>query len=564
MIDKTLPSGTYIIDKACGRGKTTEIFDFIFLHYNEGVLYCVDSLAELHKMYERLYLNLVLSGKIAPEDIMILTSEQTIDAQNNLYDYHTSPNILCNKKILLITHIRFFTSLVNYFLIYKPIQPISIFNGNFNDLLTRNDLRKWIFFDETPIWIRPFCILPYCLLGDFSIKHNNDWICKTPAEIHDSYNRFIKNTHQDPFGHQTHLDQVEMESVLSMVPTMHYTWISQSPTQDIEIYFRPRDLAVKHIQTHVLFFEGAANLLLQNSPFTVVPTHGKKYNAYVYFHSIPLTTTRGKEFNRNHYQFSLKSVIDIVLHNRTNKKKTLLCVWKTEDSSKTDMDLANSSQFRDSVKDYLIHSFKQIGIDCDSYFDVIYYGENKCKSCNDYFDYSAIILFGKWFLPNSKCIEINKNWGTNTQPLHFHMWFYVQLISRIGIRRHNGDAYDVYMTNDFSSNFVKCLDDYFNKDIVPTIRKVGIQEDLEDWLSKVRIHKRLRIYIKQLCKHIPELREYILNFDSTTPYVLEVSDEELKMIIPSSNGNFSRSKNRLIDALRRFNVALNISSENTL
>ena len=120
------------------------------------------------------------------------------------------------------------------------------------------------------------------------------------------------------------------------------------------------------------------------------------------------------------------------------------------------------------------------------------------------------------------------------------------------------------MTNDFSSNFVKCLDDYFNKDIVPTIRKVGIQEDLEDWLSKVRIHKRLRIYIKQLCKHIPELREYILNFDSTTPYVLEVSDEELKMIIPSSNGNFSRSKNRLIDALRRFNVALNISSENTL
>ena len=109
MIDKTLPSGTYIIDKACGRGKTTEIFDFIFLHYNEGVLYCVDSLAELHKMYERLYLNLVLSGKIAPEDIMILTSEQTIDAQNNLYDYHTSPNILCNKKILLITHIRFFT-----------------------------------------------------------------------------------------------------------------------------------------------------------------------------------------------------------------------------------------------------------------------------------------------------------------------------------------------------------------------------------------------------------------------------------------------------------------------
>ena len=194
MIKTNIPRGAYICDMACGRGKTTEILNFICQHYDEGILYCVDSIAELNRMYNNLYMNLVQNGKISPDDILMITSEKNPNARGNLYSYHSNPDQLFSKKILLITHIRFFTSLINLFLIFRPTAPISPFDGNFQSLLTRGDLRQWIFFDETPMWIRPFYILPRCSLGTISEKRNGIWELKSPKDIRESYDEFIKDT----------------------------------------------------------------------------------------------------------------------------------------------------------------------------------------------------------------------------------------------------------------------------------------------------------------------------------------------------------------------------------
>ena len=156
MIDYNLSRGAYIVDKACGKGKTTEIFDFIVQHYDEGILYCVDTIAELNRMYNNLYINLVQNGKISLDDILMITSEKNPNARGNLYSYHSNPDQLFSKKILLITHVRFFTSLINLFLIYRPVALPPPFDGNFQSLLTRGDLRQWIFFDETPMLFREF------------------------------------------------------------------------------------------------------------------------------------------------------------------------------------------------------------------------------------------------------------------------------------------------------------------------------------------------------------------------------------------------------------------------
>ena len=95
-------SGIHVLDLACGRGKTTAILNFICQHYNEGILYCVDSISELNKMKDRLEMNLVQTGKIFAEDIVTITSEP--NARGVLYDYHTHPESLLKKKILLGTN----------------------------------------------------------------------------------------------------------------------------------------------------------------------------------------------------------------------------------------------------------------------------------------------------------------------------------------------------------------------------------------------------------------------------------------------------------------------------
>ena len=551
-----MKEGSFIIDRACGKGKTTDIGNFIIQHYNEGILYCVDSIVELNKMKNKLEIDLVQTGKIAAEDIMTITSEPNSDARGVLHDYHTHPESLFSKKILLITHVRFFTSMLNYFMIYRPPAPVPFFNGDMQALLTRDDLRQWIFFDETPMWIRPFFTIPRSLLGAFSEKQNGVWRCKSSGDIQDTYNKFIRGTREDPFRHDTHLDDLEKQFVLTMFPNRYDTWMSQSKSNDISIYFRPKDLAVNGIKTHILFFEGAADLLLSGSPFIPVPTQGKKYDALINFQKIPFLTTRGQGFDGEKYRASLELVIGIIIENLKVGKKTLVCVWKTEDSSKDDIYGANVSQFRDHVKALLITRGCEFGYNIDGYFDVIYYGENKCKSCNDYYDYSAIILFGKWFVPDSKCSEHNLNWGTNITPRRLHLWFYVQLISRIGLRRHDGGTYDVYMTDDFSDDFIGQLDDYFNNDRVPEDRRIIEVDELEDRLKDAHLNKISRKHIKLLCATHPELRNHILDPDKNTALELYATEEELGEILPHEGDHLRRAIDGFKPKLKHINVEL--------
>ena len=552
MIDYNLSRGAYIVDKACGKGKTTEIFDFIVLHYDEGILYCVDTIAELQKMYDKLNAALIQTGKIFPEDLLMITSDPNINARGNLYSYHSNPEQLFSKKILLITHIRFFTSLINLFLIYRPIAPTPPFDGNFQSLLTRGDLRQWIFFDETPMWIRPFCVMPRCCLGNFSDIVNGQWCCKSPVDIRAWYEGFIKNTKEDSVGHQNRLDTWKEKSILSMIPHWYHSWLSEPQNKDISICFHPKDLAVPGTQTHILFFEGAADLLLQNSPFSLIHTQGKKYNANIRFTPIKFDVERGKNYNDVAYKAYLKSVIHIIVDNRLNNQKTLVCVWKHENNSKEDLEESNVSKFRDDVIKSIIDGVQASGVDCQGYYSVIYYGENKCKSCNDFVDYSSIILFGRWFLPVSKCDEHNHNWGTNILPLHLWLWFLVQLISRIGIRKHDGADYDVYITEDFGLDFIGHLYYYFNADVVPPIVRMVT---LEDRLREVKIHQDYWDKIKEFCDLDPNLYKYILDGDYRTQYNLFISDDKLKKMLSGKNRQLSRNIDNIEKkALCRLNV----------
>lgn len=550
-----LPSGMHVIDSACGAGKTTQIKGFILKHYDEGIVYCVDSIAELHNMKEWLYMQLVMPGKIVPDDIIMITSENDDDAKQARNSYCANPDILCWKKILLLTHVRFFSSMINYFLIYRPQFQVSPFDGDFQGLLSRPDLRQWIFFDETPMWIRPFCTMPRSFLGLWSTKDiNGNWQCKSPQDIDESYRVFIQNSKQDPFQHNNRLDLLKKESVLSMVPKMYPVWRAESKDQDISITFRPRDLVQPNTQTRIVVFEGAADLLLHGGPFNLLNNQGRKYNATVNFYPIPTPTERNANFNWEAYLNGLSQVVvPIICRNISQGGKMLVCVWKTENSSQADSEESNQSRFRDDVRDYL---YQLIGCG-PGWFDVIYYGENKCKSCNDFREYSDIILYGKWSLPSNKHIEHNLNWGTRISRRDMDMWFFVQLICRIGIRNHQDGVFNVYYTDDYSQKFIECLDSYFSTGQTP-IQAIP-QPSIKDILLGVHIKKQPRDYIEELCNRDPALRDHIQNQGTTNRYTLAIPDAELREIIqPTKDCNYNRSVGRLTEALEKVNVDLDV------
>ena len=172
-IDVPDDRGGYIVSSGCGSGKTESIKSLIRNKYNDGILYCVDTKEELDKMYNWIIDNLVdVMPGLKKEDVMIISSDD--EHYISLSEYKDNPEIIMQKKILLITHVRFWTDLINFFLIYKPTSDVDPFDGDFRKLMTRDDLRGYIVFDETPTFIKPFVTFSSVMMGNFTDIDNEE------------------------------------------------------------------------------------------------------------------------------------------------------------------------------------------------------------------------------------------------------------------------------------------------------------------------------------------------------------------------------------------------------
>ena len=121
-IDVPDKPGGYIISSGCGSGKTESIKSLIRQKYNEGILYCVDTRDELEKMYSWILTELTdkdmgESEKLSANEVMIISSDK--ERAYFLDQYRDNPEILMQRKVILITHLRFWTDLINYFLTEK-------------------------------------------------------------------------------------------------------------------------------------------------------------------------------------------------------------------------------------------------------------------------------------------------------------------------------------------------------------------------------------------------------------------------------------------------------------
>ena len=116
-IDVPDACGGFIVSPAMGSGKTESIKSLIRQKYDDGILYCVDTKEELKKMFLWIQEELVndSSCSLNSGDVMIISSDP--EWTHYLSLYRDNPEILVEKKVILITHVRFWTDLINYFLI---------------------------------------------------------------------------------------------------------------------------------------------------------------------------------------------------------------------------------------------------------------------------------------------------------------------------------------------------------------------------------------------------------------------------------------------------------------
>ena len=547
VVDVPDENGGYIISTSMGAGKTESIKSLIRHKYDMGILYCVDTKEELKKMYCWIIDGLVKdkSCGLNYNDVMIVSSDK--DFQYQLSLYRDNPEMLMYKKVILITHVRFWTDLINYFLVYNPDKKEEVrpFDGDFAKLMTRNDLRRYVVFDETPTFIKPFVEFDRTLLGIFG-KTDEDGriVSKDKAEIEKYYDSFIRNTRLDFFNDTYKINRIKRDVVLGLIPKYYDSWMVDEG-QKVGITFNPVDICPDNvdIKTHVLIFEGAGNILFKGSSCFKLLDVKEKYNTVTEFKQVEFGLKRNR-LDNNKFSSFLDDVAKLI------DKPSLVVCWKDVNGNDEGPGI---SSYAERVRNGLLER----GLSEDT-FSVTYYGASDNKSTNQYRDMKQIILCGDWSLPNTEAAKIRKAYGTTADSQDLKMWFFAQLITRIGIRKHiKGDRYTVLYTCDFEECFIDRLDSYFNKNRLIPISPV-IHEDWKVKLDGMKIRSNTKSEIITLAGSDSRMQEAIVQGKE---FRKEVTFDFLDMLGIKRAKHERRKYEPLINTLGMIGITLVIVSE---
>ena len=538
-IDVPDESGGYIVSSGMGSGKTESIKSLIRHKHSEGILYCVDTRDELEKMFGWIVENLVVEGVLRMEDVMIISSDP--GRADFLGQYRDNPEVLMEKKVILITHVRFWTDLINHFLIYKPGKEVDPFDGDFRALMGRDDLRGYVIFDETPTFISPFVEFDRSMLGIFGkTDENGNIVCKPPEELGRYYDLFIRGGRNDLFNQAYRINRMKRDVVLGLIPKYYGSWM-MSDTDKVGITFYPVDLCPEGmtISTHILIFEGAGNILFRGSTrFTLLDTESK-YNTVTDFRRMDFGLSR-KCFDEAGFGTFVKRI------GRLIDKPSLIVCWKDING---DDDGPGKSGYAERFRRLLVAEGVDPGL-----FTVTYYGATDNKSTNSYRDIEQILLCGDWNLPNTESAKIRRAYGTSTDPHSQKDWYFSQLITRIGIRKHiEGEVYTVWHTDDFDERFIERMDAYFNENRV--IGKASVSHnDWEKRLEGMKIRSNLKDEIILLARYDKDMQKAITMDDEYTKEVTFAYLEEILGIRRSARER--RYYRKLIEALGRLKITL--------
>lgn len=540
-IDVPDERGGYIVSSGCGSGKTESIKSLIRNKYNEGILYCVDTKEELDKMYNWIIDNLVdVMPGLKKEDVMIISSDD--EHYISLSEYKDNPEIIMQKKILLITHVRFWTDLINFFLIYKPTSDVDPFDGDFRKLMTRDDLRGYIVFDETPTFIKPFVTFSSVMMGNFTdIDNEGKPKSKKPEAIEKFYDRFIKGTSSEIFNTKYRIGRIKKQVALNLIPDYYDSW-SISGKKELSISFYPVDLCPDNttINTHILIFEGVGDILFKDIRNYKLLDITEKYNTVVDFQKLEFGITR-KNHNDSLFERVMSKIAGLIT------EPTLIISWKEVNDEKSD---SGNSGYRERIRNALLGR----NVDC-SLFHVTYYGANDNKSTNCFKDYKQIVLLGDWNLPNTESSKIRRAYGMTTDTQDYKDWFFIQLISRIGIRKHiNGESYKVIYTDDFDSWFIQRMTRYFNDNLI--IRKHSLtNNDWEKKIEEMKIRKNTKEEIIKLIGSDNNLQKAITLGNE---YSINVGFDYLENIGIKRDRRERGKYSTLIETLKKIGIELNI------
>ena len=137
------------------------------------------------------------------------------------------------------------------------------------------------------------------------------------------------------------------------------------------------------------------------------------------------------------------------------------------------------------------------------------------------------------------------------------MWYFAQLITRIGIRKHiKGEVYTVFYTCDFEDCFIDRLDSYFNQNKLIPIIPV-IHEDWKVKLDGMKIRSNIKSEIITLAGSDDKMQQAIVQGKE---FRKEVTFDFLDMLGIKRILHEKHRYNTLVETLKKIGITLVILS----
>ena len=536
--------GGYIISTGCGAGKTESIKQLIAQQKKKGIVYCVDTIVEVDRMYNYLIDNSILTDS----EMIRIHGEQS--AEKELKMYLNNPDALMSIQVILLTHVRFWTDLIDRFLIYNPKSSVPTFDGDFMKLMQRDDLRGYIIFDESPMFFKPFMKITKPVLGCLTKRYRGKWKLKDQTEIKESYARFIEDT-PFAFSNTKHkLGRNKRDVGLNCIPKYWNEWFN-SDNKEMELSFYPTYLSQPGMKTHVLIYEGVGDLLLRNSKGYQLKNISKKYNSIVTFINSKITMQpRRTSIDKSLFGVMLNGVENIL--KKRSGQKTLIVSWKNIGQVKENTDKTGESKWCKLIDaELMVRGFIN-----ETDYSITYFGGSNTKSTNNFRDYTGVILLGDWNTPKSFASSVRKAFGTETSIEEYRLWYYTQLLCRIGIRDLSGGTFEVYYSDDYKQDFIDKLSLYLNNNTYTPPKLKRTKKGWFDDMAKVaKIRNNLKVEIEKLALIDIGLKDAIL---LKKHYTLTITLKEISRYCPRKEKK-RRNYDSLIKACGKIGITLDIT-----
>ena len=611
-IDVPLRYGGEVIASGCGSGKTTVIKDIIRQKYPEGVLYSASTIKECDEMYNWVIENLVNKEvvvnnvKITSDDVILLHSSSQ---DNN--EFINNPENIANKLIVICTHYKLLHEYPELLLKknfdirvhYTPETGIRrSVTRTMNNGVRYGLPRQYVLIDELPT----SDIIKYNMsksvvglitnIENNTIKHidsNTGSLVidkldikygkfDSYAETKMMYDTKVKGTPLEINKGNTGIDQFRERILLELFYENYPDGYSDS-VNDIDLKYNITDLILNGIETRFWLFDGTGDLTFKDSIKFNIRKVNKKYSSPINFFKFNNYTNRthNSSFivdNPDRMISMLDRNCEELINIINSNEKTLIVTWK-------DLRIRGDNNIRLSKSDliklgvnneFLIPEYYSnkicnlLGINNngsnlnikynDKEFSIIHYMSGLDKATNEFMDYDTVVFLGNFLVPGSVVDEFNKTYDCKTSHLWYTLYQLTQSVCRTRIRKHNGESINIYFSNDWDENYMKCLNMYLSNDA--NLDNISNISELR-LLDKEIVSKDIRIKPKWI-NHIKILDEYdgniIKSINSKSKYEFVININELYNMIPVSCKEI-RKYSALVNYLNELGIIMKIESK---